>query len=215
MRGPGSASNRNAVCVSAADTLPADIACSTCGVGSSCATLSPGSSSEGFLERPRDQPPRSESVRAPFLGRDDALVGTAADAVGDPLRERVRIRWCPPAVDLEPRVGIADGISRGSRGRFPEWAMTAPTVATRPVRRECHGREHEQARHRVEISRLAIGHCDRVRACDLVVDGCHGSRLRLDVDGHRHECPMTTRPLCRVDPGVGTRKRGGDHHDSH
>ena len=63
-----------------------------------------------------DQPPRREPVLAPRIGRDEAIVGAAANAVDDPFFERVGVGKRPPAVDLEPGVGAAQRFFRtGSR----------------------------------------------------------------------------------------------------
>jgi hypothetical protein len=62
-----------------------------------------------------DHPPRREPVLTPGVGRDDALVGTSAHAVGDPLGQIVVVGLRPPAVDLEPRVRVSKRLlsSRG------------------------------------------------------------------------------------------------------
>lgn len=55
-----------------------------------------------------DEQPRSEAVFAPASRRDQALVGTATDAVGQPLGEGVGIGRSPPTVGLEPNEGVPD-----------------------------------------------------------------------------------------------------------
>jgi len=55
-----------------------------------------------------DEQPRSEAVLAPASRRDQALVGTAADAVGQPLGEGVGIGRSPTTVGLKPCVCVPD-----------------------------------------------------------------------------------------------------------
>lgn len=56
-----------------------------------------------------DQGPGRESVLTPPLKSRQALVGTAAHAVGYPLGQRVIVWWRPSAVLLEPSVSVAHG----------------------------------------------------------------------------------------------------------
>ncbi len=56
-----------------------------------------------------DQPPRSESVRAPALRFDQTVVGASANAIAEPLGQLVLIWRRPSAVDLEPLMRVADG----------------------------------------------------------------------------------------------------------
>ncbi len=55
-----------------------------------------------------DQPPRSESVRAPALRFDKTVVGASANAIAEPLGQLVLIWRRPSAVDLEPLMRVAD-----------------------------------------------------------------------------------------------------------
>jgi hypothetical protein len=63
-------------------------------------------------------------VFTPGVGRDDAFVGAAANAVGDPLRKIVVVGLRPAAIDLEPRVRVSKGFfaSRGfgAQGQRPD-----------------------------------------------------------------------------------------------
>src|SRR5437016_6359813 len=83
------------------------------------------------VERITDQPPRGESVFAPRVGRDDAVIGTAAHAIGDPLTERVVVGWCPTAVHLEPPDRALDGFVGGvdHRGQYAHYAGGNEVIA--------------------------------------------------------------------------------------
>ena len=64
----------------------------------------------GRVERARDEPPRCESVLAPRVRRNDAVVGATTHTVRHPFDERVVVGWCPPTIDLEPPKGGAKGV---------------------------------------------------------------------------------------------------------
>jgi hypothetical protein len=53
----------------------------------------------------------------PAVGRHETLIRAAADAIGQPLRQRVVVRWRPTAVVLEPSMGVAYG-ALGIHGRI-------------------------------------------------------------------------------------------------
>jgi hypothetical protein len=52
---------------------------------------------------------------APFVDADQALIRASTHTIGGPLGQGVAIGRRPPAVDLEPGNGVADGLL--DRGR--------------------------------------------------------------------------------------------------
>ena len=78
-----------------------------------------------------DQGPGRESVLTPPLKSRQALVGTAAHAVGYPLGQRVIVWWRPSAVVLEPsvlRTAVSASTAKVSRPPRP-----APVPVSRRV----------------------------------------------------------------------------------
>ena len=78
------------------------------------------------------------------VGRDDALVGAAAHAVGDPLGEIVVVGLGPAAVDLEPRVACCAWPRPRHHGAQREWELRGRAAVDRErlpgdVRREIGG----------------------------------------------------------------------------
>ena len=74
------------------------------------------------------EPPRRQAVLAPAPGLDQALVGAAAHAVGDPVGEGLVVGRGPPAVALEEGVGVGHrggGVEAARLGRrAPAPALT-------------------------------------------------------------------------------------------
>src|SRR5687768_7859164 len=83
------------------------------------------------VHRRQHELPRRQPVLAHPVGRDEALVRAATDAVGQPLGELVLLRRGPAAVDLEPLVGPSDGVSCG-HGRTGSTRPPTPRTAPPP-----------------------------------------------------------------------------------
>ena len=75
---------------------------------------------------------------APGVRRDQAVVRAPTDAGGLPLGQRLLVGRCPAAVDLEPGVGVPDGLLGGDRAYFVSqarrvafWASCLACLAAR------------------------------------------------------------------------------------
>src|SRR3954452_19771592 len=80
-----------------------------------------------------DEPPRSESVRAPALRLHKTIVRASAYAIAEPLRQLVLVGRRPAAVDVEPLVRVPDG----PRLVHAHKSGSRPDCLTR---HRCHGR---------------------------------------------------------------------------
>lgn len=107
----------------ASSTWSAPIPCN--GARSSCVVLG---------ERRQYERPRRQPVFAPAVGRHQALVRAAADAVGQPLVQFVSVWWGPPTVDREPCVGVGDRLARAPHH------VRQPRTCPRIARRDRYGR---------------------------------------------------------------------------
>lgn len=81
----------------------------------------------------QDEPPRSQAMTAPALRSGKTIVRASANAIAEPLGQLIVVRGCPPTVDLEPVVRVADGF-RCIHAHQIRIALTTPThrLATQP-----------------------------------------------------------------------------------
>lgn len=81
----------------------------------------------------QDEPPRSQAMTAPALRSGKTIVRASANAIAEPLGQLIVVRGCPPTVDLEPVVRVADGF-RCIHAHQIRIAPTTPThaLATQP-----------------------------------------------------------------------------------
>jgi hypothetical protein len=110
-----------------------------------------------------DEQPRSEAVFAPASRRNQALVGTATNAVGQPLGEGVGIGLSPATVGLKPCVCVPD---RPSSVEVHRHSMATSRAQIEP------GREDRAARG----SPSPQPQRSRARADRRILSGRHVSR---------------------------------------
>src|SRR5579864_2904527 len=103
-----------------------------------------------------DEQPRGEAVLAPACRRDQALVGTAADAVGQPLGEGVGIGRSPATVALKPCVCVPD---RPSSVEVHRPSMASSCAQVERGRRDRAGRGSPRPTHGLSVS------CSRKSLC--------------------------------------------------
>ena len=106
----------------------------------------------------QDQVPRRQAVLAPLVGRHQALVRAAADAVGHPLGQGLVVGGRPAGVDLEPVVGPAHGVGGG--GGHPQ---IMPDGDRSGLRRAVDHGAPAEGRGQGHGGRLELGHHDAHR----------------------------------------------------